>query len=245
MDSTMIQVPPEAIAYQEQLLGLLGADDPAEVQASHAARTLRSLVREAGADVRTRPEPREWSVLECIGHIVDAELVSSGRYRFILAHDRPDLPGYDQDAWADALHHNDEDPDELLAPFDALRSANLGPVATLVGRGPGAGRDAPRTRPRELRPHVPHDRGPRPVPSEAGARDPRDAPSHGRPPLMCRSIKTLRQSDVPATDDEIRAAALQYVRKISGFRHPTKRHEAAFEAAVDEVSWPRSGCSKR
>ena len=53
---------------------------------------------------------------------------------------------------------------------------------------------------------------------------------------MCRSIKTLRQSDVPATDDEIRAAALQYVRKISGFRHPTKRHEAAFESAVDEVS---------
>ena len=53
---------------------------------------------------------------------------------------------------------------------------------------------------------------------------------------MCRSIKTLRQSDVPATDDEIRAAALQYVRKISGFRHPTKRHEAAFETAVDEVS---------
>ena len=53
---------------------------------------------------------------------------------------------------------------------------------------------------------------------------------------MCRSIKTLRQSDVPATDDEIRAAALQYVRKISGFRHPTKRHEAAFEGAVDEVT---------
>jgi hypothetical protein len=51
---------------------------------------------------------------------------------------------------------------------------------------------------------------------------------------MCRSIKTLRQSDVPATDDEIRAAALQYVRKISGFRHPTRRHEAAFQEAVDE-----------
>ena len=62
---------------------------------------------------------------------------------------------------------------------------------------------------------------------------------------MCRSIKTLRQSDVPATDDEIRAAALQYVRKISGFRHPTKRHAAAFEAAVDEISGRRSGCSKR
>jgi hypothetical protein len=53
---------------------------------------------------------------------------------------------------------------------------------------------------------------------------------------MCRSIKTLRQADVPATHDEIRAAALQYVRKISGFRHPTSRHAEAFDAAVAEIS---------
>lgn len=53
---------------------------------------------------------------------------------------------------------------------------------------------------------------------------------------MCRSIKTLRQADVPATDDEVRAAALQYVRKISGFRQPTQRHAAAFDAAVDEIA---------
>jgi hypothetical protein len=53
---------------------------------------------------------------------------------------------------------------------------------------------------------------------------------------MCRSIKTLRQADVPAADDEIRAAALQYVRKISGFRHPTARHAAAFDAAVEEIA---------
>ena len=124
MDTTTIQASPEAIAYQEHLLGLLGTDDPAEVQGG-TPPVLRSLVREAGADLRTRPEPGEWSVLECIGHIVDAEVVSSGRYRFILAHDRPDLPGYDQDAWADALQHNGEDPDELLAPFEALRAANI------------------------------------------------------------------------------------------------------------------------
>ena len=62
---------------------------------------------------------------------------------------------------------------------------------------------------------------------------------------MCRSIKTLRQADIPATDDEIRAAALQYVRKISGFRTPTQRHSEAFNAAVDEMAEPRSGCSTR
>ena len=53
---------------------------------------------------------------------------------------------------------------------------------------------------------------------------------------MCRSIKTLRQRDVMATDEEIRAAARQFVRKISGFQHPTERHEEAFEEAVNEIT---------
>ncbi len=53
---------------------------------------------------------------------------------------------------------------------------------------------------------------------------------------MCRSIMRLRDQDIPATDEEIRAAALQFVRKISGFRQPTKRHEEAFQRAVDEIS---------
>ena len=53
---------------------------------------------------------------------------------------------------------------------------------------------------------------------------------------MCRSIKTLRHSDVIATDDEIRAAARQFVRKVSGFSKPSSRHEAAFEVAIDEIT---------
>jgi hypothetical protein len=53
---------------------------------------------------------------------------------------------------------------------------------------------------------------------------------------MCRSIKTLRVLDQPATDDEVRAAALQFVRKVSGYRKPAPVNEAAFEAAVDEVA---------
>jgi hypothetical protein len=53
---------------------------------------------------------------------------------------------------------------------------------------------------------------------------------------MCRSIKTLRQADVIATDEEIRAAARQFVRKVSGFREPSGRHHEAFEGAVDEIA---------
>jgi hypothetical protein len=52
---------------------------------------------------------------------------------------------------------------------------------------------------------------------------------------MCRSIKTLRTEDV-VTDDDTRAAALQYVRKISGYRKPSKANEAVFEAAVDQIT---------
>ncbi len=53
---------------------------------------------------------------------------------------------------------------------------------------------------------------------------------------MCRSIKTLRSGPIPAGDDEITAAALQYVRKVSGYRKPSTANEPAFEAAVAEVA---------
>ena len=53
---------------------------------------------------------------------------------------------------------------------------------------------------------------------------------------MCRSIKTLRRSDARATDDEVRAGALQFVRKISGYRVPSQRNKEAFDAAVDEIA---------
>ena len=53
---------------------------------------------------------------------------------------------------------------------------------------------------------------------------------------MCRSIKTLRQPDTIANEEEIRAAALQFVRKVSGFREPSRKNEEAFGGAVDEVA---------
>jgi hypothetical protein len=53
---------------------------------------------------------------------------------------------------------------------------------------------------------------------------------------MCRNIKPLFNFEPPVTDDEIRAAALQFVRKVSGFNTPSKANEAAFLAAVDEIA---------
>jgi hypothetical protein len=59
--------------------------------------------------------------------------------------------------------------------------------------------------------------------------------------LVCRNIKTLFNFDPPVTDEEVRAASLQFVRKISGFNKPSKANEDSFSAAVDEVA----GISRR
>jgi hypothetical protein len=114
----------QAKAYQQSLLAALGDDDPAEVQSLGPANA-RALVEEAGVHLRTRPEPREWSVLLCLAHIADAELVMAGRYRWVLAHDRPELIGYDQDLWVDRLHGDDDDPEVLLGQYALLRAGNV------------------------------------------------------------------------------------------------------------------------
>ena len=111
-------------AYQSLLLGLLGADDPAEAQRGTAA-VLRDLVRDAGPLLRTRPAPAAWSVLETIGHLLDGELMAAGRYRWILAHDRPAIMPYDQDLFAARLRHNEAEPEELIRPFEALAESSL------------------------------------------------------------------------------------------------------------------------
>jgi DinB superfamily len=114
----------QAAEYQQHLLELLGDDDPAEVQAATPA-ALEGALAEAGDRVRERPESDEWSVLECAGHIADAELVVSGRLRWIVAHDEPPLIGYDQDLWVERLRHNEDDPEQLLRTFEVMRAANL------------------------------------------------------------------------------------------------------------------------
>ncbi len=113
----------EAEAYRRSLLDALGDDDPAVAQAQTTA-SLRALVAKSGERLRRRPSEGEWSALQCLAHIVDGELVVAGRLRWVLAHDRPEIIGYDQDLWVDRLHTAD-DPERLLAFFDALRTANL------------------------------------------------------------------------------------------------------------------------
>ena len=114
----------EAEAYRRPVLERLGGDDPLEVQAAEEA-AWRELLDRAGGDLRTKPAPGEWSVLECLGHLTDSELVTSARYRWVLAENEPQLQGWDQEAWAVRFDHHTADPATLLALFAALRNANV------------------------------------------------------------------------------------------------------------------------
>ena len=112
--------------YQRHLLGLLGDDDPAAVQ--HATSgAWHTMVDLAGPHLHATPAEGEWSVFGCLAHAVDAEIVMSARYRWVVAHDEPPLLGYDQDLWVQRLHAGGgtESAEDLLALFDALRQANL------------------------------------------------------------------------------------------------------------------------
>ena len=124
MAQTVIDPMRAAEAYRRSLLDLLGSDDPATVQSGTAA-WMRELVELAGKDLRTKPEPGEWSVIECLGHLVDSELTTSARVRWIIAEYQPDIVAYDQALWVDRLRHIEDDPDELIGMFEILRSANL------------------------------------------------------------------------------------------------------------------------
>ena len=116
--------PQEADAYRQPVLDALGGEDPFEAQESEF-EAWRLIIEESGEDVRERPDDEEWSVVELLGHMVDSELVSSTRYRWVLAEDEPPLPGYDQEAWTDRFNHRSDDPELLLTLFGALRLANL------------------------------------------------------------------------------------------------------------------------
>lgn len=115
----------DAAAYTTALLGLLGAQDPFTVL-EQTPSVVRSLVAGVDAARLAQPEaPGKWAVRHVLAHFVDSELVGGWRYRMILAHDRPAIQGYDQDAWANNLWYGDAEPELSLDAFNGLRRWNL------------------------------------------------------------------------------------------------------------------------
>ncbi len=114
-----------AAAYITAVLELIGDRDPINVLKSTAA-WCAACMRDLTTRQLTTPEaPGKWSIAGVMQHFADSELVWGYRLRKVLAEERPELTGYDQDAWADSLGYENADADKALEMFTALRGANL------------------------------------------------------------------------------------------------------------------------
>ncbi len=111
--------------YVAGLFAALGDRDPMTVLAETPSALRQATAGLDQVQLRAIEAPGKWSVIEVAQHLADSELVGGFRFRMILAHDRPSLPGYDQDAWVDQLRYRDADLATAIAEFTTLRTGNL------------------------------------------------------------------------------------------------------------------------
>jgi hypothetical protein len=111
--------------YTAAVVGLVGESQPLEILA-RTESALRDAVRGVSpAQLAAREAPDKWSINHVLRHLADSEIVWGWRMRMALAHDRPPITGYDQDAWADRLRYGDADAEESIGEFAVLRAGNL------------------------------------------------------------------------------------------------------------------------
>lgn len=115
----------QAGAYVAAILAALGSRDAMEVLAETPS-VLRAAVAGLTSEQDGTPErPGKWSVRQVVQHLADSELVGGFRFRMVLAHGTPELPGYDQDLFAERLAYQDSDLATALDDFEYLRRLNL------------------------------------------------------------------------------------------------------------------------
>ncbi len=104
----------------------LGEDEPL-LAMFEAPQRLRKLVKGlTEKQLSRRPAPGKWSIKEIVCHLADGEVILGSRYRFIAAHDRPTIQGYDQDLFVERLGPANATTEELLADYEMARAVNLG-----------------------------------------------------------------------------------------------------------------------
>jgi uncharacterized damage-inducible protein DinB len=114
-----------AADYINALLELLGDRDPYEVWEESPAEVARLTQGISDTDARREEREGKWSVAQIVQHLVDTELVYGYRMRMIVAHDQPDITGYDQDLWATRLRYNEEPLSVGLEDLRVFRERNL------------------------------------------------------------------------------------------------------------------------
>jgi hypothetical protein len=122
----------EAQKYVDRILGFTKGKKPLAVQAGTAS-TLARLVKGASpGKLRKRPTPEQWSVIELLAHLADAEVVTGWRLRAILGEPGTAISAFDQDSWAAAGHYATRDPKQCIEQFRAMRKANLALLNSLT-----------------------------------------------------------------------------------------------------------------
>ena len=117
--------PEDTARYVNALLGLLAESDPVQIL-RQTPDAVKQLIDGVPAAILTTPEaPGKWSIREVLAHLADSELVGGRRLRMVLALDRPQIIGYDQDLWANRLRYSEADIHHAFEQFSILRRANL------------------------------------------------------------------------------------------------------------------------
>lgn len=112
-------------AYVQSILDALGDRDPFEVLREGPDALRAALAGLTPTQLTTPEREGKWSVLEVAHHLADSDRVAAFRFRMILAHDAPELPGYDQDLWAGRLRYREADPATVLHDFAEVRRSNV------------------------------------------------------------------------------------------------------------------------
>jgi uncharacterized damage-inducible protein DinB len=115
----------QAESYTSAVLDLLGARDPLDVLRTTEAGLRRSLEGLSQAQIAEPEASGKWSTRQVMQHLADSELVWAYRLRLVLAQDRPELKGYDQDVWADRLRYHEADAARAVDEFSVLRRSNV------------------------------------------------------------------------------------------------------------------------
>ena len=115
----------EAKGYTAAVLGLVGETAPIEILSKTQSRLSELIGGLSQVQLAKREAPGKWSINHVLRHLADSEIVWGWRMRMALAHDRPPITGYDQDAWADKLGYGEANAEESIREFGVLRAGNL------------------------------------------------------------------------------------------------------------------------